>query len=242
MNKQNARAIAKYFWRKLPEPYKRLIRSYIYNKETFVLKNASAVFNDIYGNNFWNSQESKSGQGSTMEATVSIREQLPLVIEKYSIHSMLDVPCGDYKWMNAVQKNCDYIGGDIVSEMVENNQKLYSSDKVRFQTIDITTDVLPQVDLIFCKDCLQHLSFQKVKDAINNFKKSGSKYLLVTSYPKTWRNHDIYDGDGRPLNLLRKPFYLSHPILAIHEKSKSEGVEIDKTMYLFKLEHISLLR
>lgn len=217
----------------------RLIKSYIYNKESFLLKNSTHVFSDIYNTDFWNSKESKSGGGSTMEATKAIREQLPDIISQFSIRSMLDAPCGDYNWMRNVNRECDYIGGDIVKDIIERNNKLYSSGKVKFVQIDLTSGELPEVDLVFCKDCLQHLSDESIKMALNNIKRSGSKYLLVTSYPKTWKNHDIYDGDYRPLNLLIKPFCLPKPILQVKENSRAEGVEIDKAMYLFSIDSIS---
>ena len=173
-----------------------------------------------------------------MFATKTVRRELPVIIEKFQIKSMLDIPCGDYNWMKVVDKKCDYIGADIVEEIVENNQKLYSSDKVSFQIIDMTKGAIPKVDMIFCKDCFQHLSYENVALAINNFKKSGSKYLLVSSFPKTWRNHDIYDGDFRPLNIRKKPFNLPKPIYKFKEESVAEGVETDKYMYLLNLDAI----
>jgi hypothetical protein len=236
--KKSVKTVVKYFLNIMPESINRLIISYVYNRDFFKLKSSADVFTDIYNTDLWNTPESKSGRGSTLEATFTIRQQLPIIISKYSISTMLDVPCGDYNWMKEVQKDCNYLGGDIVAEVVEKNQQLYSSETVQFKQIDITTDILPKVDLIFCKDCLQHLSYDKVKDALNNFKRSGSTYLLVTSYPKTWRNHDIYDGDYRALNLLIKPFYLANYILKIKEESKSEGIEVDKTMYLYNLKSI----
>ncbi|MDR1653387.1 MAG: class I SAM-dependent methyltransferase, partial [Prevotellaceae bacterium] len=195
------------------------------------------VFTNIYKTNHWGSQESKSGPGSAIEATAVIRKQLPLIIEKYAIQSMVDVPCGDYNWMRTVEKTCSYIGGDIVAEMIENNQKLYASKEVQFKLIDITKDALPEVDLIFCRDCLQHLSYANVHKALRNFKSSGSKYLLVTSYPKTWINCDIKDGDYRALNLRKSPFRLPKPLLEVREYPGFfvAGFEIDKTMYLYKL-------
>jgi hypothetical protein len=194
------------------------------------------VFANIYKINHWGSQESKSGPGSTIEATAVIRKQLPLIIEKYAIQSMVDVPCGDYNWMGTVEKTCSYIGGDIVAEIIENNKKLYSSKEVKFKLIDITKDALPEVDLIFCRDCLQHLSYANVHKALCNFKSSRSKYLLVTSYPKTWINRDIKDGGYRALNLRKSPFRLPKPLLEVREyRGFVAGVEIDKTMYLYKL-------
>jgi hypothetical protein len=213
----------------------RFVWSFVYNKDWFVLKRSSDVFVDIHETDFWGSDESKSGPGSDLAATTTIRRQLPLLFTQYGIQSMLDVPCGDYNWMKEVPKTCDYTGGDVVPAMIERNQRLYGNDRVRFKQIDITADALPKVDLIFCKDCLQHLSYAKVQAALDNFKRSGSKYLLVSSYPKTLRNYDIHDGAYRPLNLLRKPFKLSKPLLQVKEESKAPGVECDKTMYLFRL-------
>ena len=222
----------------LPEAIERLIRSYYYDKEKFALKNTEAVFSVICHENLWQSEESASGGGSTLQATQTIREFLPKFIEDYAIKSMLDVPCGDYNWMRYIEKKCKYIGGDIVPTIIEKNIKEYSSNDVQFRFIDITKDPLPQVDLIFCKDCFQHLSYLNVKKAINNFKLSGSRWLLVTSYPKTIRNHDIYDGDYHPLNLFKKPFNFPKPILKIREQSIAKDVEVDKTMYLFALADI----
>ncbi|MDR2692398.1 MAG: class I SAM-dependent methyltransferase [Dysgonamonadaceae bacterium] len=225
---------------KLPEPINRLIVAYKYRHG---IKNSvfhsSHPFIDIYKSNYWGSEESKSGGGSTIKSTVMIRKHLPLIIERYAIRSMLDVPCGDYNWMRVVEKKCCYIGGDIVPELIENNQKLYASDSVQFKMIDITKDALPAVDLIFCKDCLQHISNANVYKALWNFKNSGSKYLMVTSYPKTWLNHDIEDGDYRPLNLRKLPFRLPKPLLSVRELY-SYGNESDKTMYLYKLGDLDL--
>jgi SAM-dependent methyltransferase len=232
--------LVKKYLKKYYEPFKRLKDSIVFKKQNFNLKSSSEVFVDIYKDDFWNSKESKSGVGSTFDATTIIREQLPRIIEDFSITSMLDVPCGDFNWMKEVPKKCTYTGGDIVAEVVKRNQELYATDTVQFQQIDISSNLLPKVDLIFCRDCLQHISDDKVKKALKNFKDSGSKYLLVTSYPMTWRNYDIYDGDYRPLNLLIKPYFLSNYLLKIQEAWKVEGVEIDKTMYLFELRTMTI--
>lgn len=237
---KNFKFLIKKYLKRFYDPFKRLKTSFTYQKQNFNLNSSSEVFDHIYQKDFWDSMESKSGVGSTLQATAVIREQLPKIIADFSIKSMLDVPCGDYNWMKEVPKSCTYIGGDIVAEAVNRNQQLYASDSVQFQKIDISCDPIPTVDLIFCRDCLQHISDDKVKKALINFKNSGSKFLLVTSYPNTWRNHDIYDGDYRPLNLFIKPYNLSNYILKIREAWKVPGVEVDKTMYLFDLTTMNL--
>lgn len=226
----------------LPTSLFRFILSFVNDKDLYVLKKSENVFSNIYEYNFWQSSESRSGGGSTMEATVAIRKKLPLIFDEYSINSILDVPCGDYNWMKTIDKsNLTYIGGDIVSDIVIKNNELFQTDRISFRTIDITKDSLPKVDLIFCRDCLQHLSEEKVIKALNNFKRSGARYLLTTSYPKTWRNYDVLDGDYRAINLLIAPFCLPSPILSIKE-TINIGNEKDKVLLLFKIEDISIIK
>ena len=217
----------------------RLKTSRQYNRENFSLKDSKQVFNEIYRSNYWSCEESYSGGGSTVAATVWIRKGLEKVFKRYSIHSMLDIPCGDYNWMRLVKKDgIRYIGADIVSDLVAANNQKYATASIQFQVLDLTSDPLPKVDLIFCKDCLQHLSYENVHRAIDNIKLSGSRWLLTTSYPFTWRNWDIFDGDYRPLNLRLKPFSFPRPVLSIREHSTEVGVEPDKTMYLWRIDQL----
>lgn len=225
----------------IPVSLFRYILSFVNDKERYLLKDSNNVFDRIYKSNFWESSESKSGRGSTMEATLAIRKALPSLFTKYSISSILDVPCGDFNWMRTVDKSdLTYVGGDIVPEIISRNNGLYSIDKVHFECIDITRDLLPKVDLIFCRDCFQHLSNENVIKAINNFKNSGSLYLLTTSYPKTWRNYDILNGDYRAINLSKKPFNFPKPIMSIKE-TKNIGNEVDKVLSLYKIEDLPII-
>jgi hypothetical protein len=229
-------------WYFVPVQFKRLIWKYTFHRtNTFAYKNDVNVFTIIYKTNLWGSNESCSGGGSHISTTKTIREKLPVLWIKYEIKTFLDIPCGDYNWMKEVLKdNIVYIGGDIVNELIEENNKKYKQKNVSFEVLDITKDILPKVDMIFCKDCLQHLSYKNIFKAIRNFKKSNSKYILVTSYPLTISNWDIFDGDYRQQNLRKKPFNLPEPIEKIHERSKGTSMENDKYMYLYKLEDIKV--
>lgn len=76
---------------------------------------ADEVFSDIFKSNDWNNDESVSGVGSSLSNTKTIIIKLPLLFEKYQIKSVLDAPCGDFNWMQNVNKSrINYIGGDIV--------------------------------------------------------------------------------------------------------------------------------
>ena len=57
-----------------------------------------------------------------MEQTQNILEELPNVIKKYNIKSILDIPCGDFFWMKEHNfKDVNYIGADIVRFNKKNN-------------------------------------------------------------------------------------------------------------------------
>ena len=211
--------------------------------ETHNTKNSpvnASVFSEIYRNNYWGSGESRSGRGSELSATERLRQFLPYIWNKYQIKSLFDAPCGDYNWMRMVEKNgIIYIGGDIVPDCIENNNKQYKEENVSFKVMDITKDDLPKVDMIFCKDCLQHLSNEDIWKALKNFRKSGSTWLLTTSYPLTQKNWDIQNGGYRPLNLLAEPFNFNNFYEKIHE-NLCAGSEPDKMMFMYRLDDLNL--
>jgi hypothetical protein len=191
-------------------------------------------FTEIYENNLWCSPESVSGGGSEMQNTKVIRKELPVLIQKFNIKSILDLPCGDYNWIKSVDLcGASYIGADIVEPLVEKNKELYN--QIDFRLLDLTKDILPKVDLIFVRDCLGHLSNDNVLLALKNCKESGSKYLLATSFTKWDFNPDIEDGGWKCINLMISPFNLN-PIYLINEDCQ-EGFPHynDKCMILFQL-------
>lgn len=193
------------------------------------------VFTNIFLNNNWNSAESVSGGGSSLEQTEILRFELQKFLDGYNIKSMLDVPCGDFNWMRKVNlTSVNYIGGDIVLPLIKLNRKKYSENK--FELIDLTKDKLPMVDLIFVRDCFVHLSFNDIKKAVENIKKSGGKYLLTTTFVSREINEDSQLGGWRPLNLCVAPFFFPKPMLLINEKcSEGNGLYSDKCMALWKI-------
>jgi len=192
------------------------------------------TFTKIYTNNLWASAESKSGSGSELQNTEVLRKELSILFKKYKVTSMLDIPCGDFNWMKEVDlKDVIYIGADIVEELIQSNSSKYLSQ--HFTTLNLIEDTLPQVDLVFVRDCLGHLSNENVLKALENIKRSGSKYLLATSFTKWNQNLDIVDGGWKCINLMIAPFYMN-PVYLINEDCQ-EGYPNynDKCMLLFDL-------
>lgn len=176
------------------------------------------VFTYIYQVNKWGDSESVSGKGSNLARTETLRNELPSLLEKLEANSLLDIPCGDFYWMSAVELPISkYIGADIVSDLVDSNNEQYSNEQRDFQKLDLITQQLPKADVIMCRECLVHLSYENILAAINNIKLSGSRYLLTTHFPQINENKDIVTGKHRPLNLLIKPFAWPAPLMEIIE-------------------------
>jgi len=194
------------------------------------------IFKQIYVQNAWSCSESKSGPGSTLFLTETIRQILPMVIGELKVRSFLDIPCGDFNWMKRVSLNVDlYIGADIVDELVIINQNRYGNEFRRFLKLDIRIDKLPKVDLIFCRDCLGHLTTADIHQALFNMINSQSKYLVATTFPKRDCNPDIQTGMWRPINLEKYPFGLPPPHIMINEKNtEGNGHFGDKSLGLWE--------
>jgi SAM-dependent methyltransferase len=193
------------------------------------------VFSEIYEKNLWGSKESKSGTGSSLFITSRLRDELVHLLIKYDIKSVLDIPCGDFNWMQYVDfADIEYTGADIVPQLIEENKRTFPG--VNFKVLDAVSDDLPEVDLIIARDMLGHLSDQNIYRALQNFKRSKSKYLLVTTFTKDRDcNFDIKDGQWRPFNLMIDPYNLI-PIYLINEDCREAYPNyMDKCMILIRL-------
>jgi hypothetical protein len=196
-------------------------------------KDPREVFSEIFEKNLWGNAESFSGPGSSISATANLRKELPVLFKNYNIKTILDLPCGDFNWMKEIDlSNFKYHGADIVKEIIESNKRRFPS--LEFSVINLLEDEIPTVDLIICRDCLFHLSFQEIKQALSNIRKSQSKYLLTTSHTwKTFPSKDTERGEFRKLNLQMKPISLPFPIDFIVEGNEEENQE-DRCMLLWR--------
>jgi hypothetical protein len=194
-------------------------------------------FDHIARINLWGAS-SPSGLGSELAATRRLRAALPPFLARHEVRSLLDVPCGDFGWLSTVDLGVSYTGADIVPSLVEENERRYggSSTGRRFLKLDLTKDALPRADLVLCRDCLVHLSFENIGRAIDNIRVSGARYLLTTTFLDHEVNGDIEDGDWRMLNLEREPFNLPPPVdVLVEHCEEGDGAYADKALGLWEL-------
>jgi SAM-dependent methyltransferase len=195
------------------------------------------TFTRYYHRNTWGDRESASGKGSNLAVTAALRGALPGVFREFGIASLLDVPCGDFNWMSRVDLDgIDYTGGDIVPDLIQANTARYGEHGTKFEVIDLMKTPLPKVDMVFTRDCLVHLCLADAAAAIKNISKSGSTYLMATTFPETEKNADILTGQWRALDLCKPPFNFPAALQLVDEAfQNAAGQHSDKAMGIWRI-------
>lgn len=171
-----------------------------------------------------------SGIGSSISNTQNTIRNLNLIITKYEIKTILDAPCGDFEWMKNVDlRKVNYLGLDIVKNIIQNNKILYENNNIKFEVVNLFDYFIHKnYDLIICRDFFFHLNDELIIKLLQKFKIA--KYLLVTT-------HDCDNLPIKPnfniglsfrrINLKKSPFNLKNIEYSFEEPS-------NRSMCLFK--------
>lgn len=203
-------------------------------------RDPAEIFSKYARSNKWGDKSSLSGKGSNLEATAEVRKLLPPLLRELGATSMLDVPCGDFFWMQHVDlTGIDYLGGDIVPDLIEANRHSHERPGVAFQVVDLILGPVPKADVIFVRDCLVHLSHDHVRAALANIARSGGTWLLTTTFPNTPANEDIATGEWRAIDLTKAPFNLPPPERLLAEgQVHLKGQKDDKMLGLWRVANL----
>ena len=198
-------------------------------------------FDEVYNQNLFSGSESLSGPGSTLNETEEVRRIISYVLNKFECTSLLDLPCGDFKWMRELTLDgVNYTGADVSTVVISKLQNEFSGNGRRFMQIDICDEVPPNHDLVFTRDLLVHQSYHEAKLTINNLIESGSRYLLTTTFPLHHKNTNIKKSQESfwyPINIMDKPFHFPMPIEIYNEKcTEMNGLFSDKSLALYNLQ------
>ena len=224
-----------------------LFKPFLLIRDRFVERRLDAVgeeerFTLIYKAGYWKGlgRGSLSGSGSSLESTESIRVALPEMLRRLDIQSMLDVPCGDWHWMSRVALGgVQYIGADIVDDLVRANQRKFGSANREFRKLNLIADQLPKVDLIFVRDCLVHLTEEQIIDCLRNIVRSESKYFATTTFVDTVANvAPTLKDRWRAINMTLPPFNLPEPLELLNDDCNANPADQYKRMGLWRIEDL----
>lgn len=164
----------------------------------------SDVFQEIYRNSEWGRG---SGPGSSPSNTIEYRAFLERFIRANAVKKVTDLGCGDWQFSHLIDWSAvEYLGLDLVAEVVDANSKRFSAKNIRFDEFrDI--DDLPAGDLLIAKEVLQHLPNSMIIEYLVVIKTKYRFALLTNSTePRALANQDISIGGFRPLRLQDTPF------------------------------------
>ena len=166
-----------------------------------------AAFESIYDKDEWGAG---SGPGSHPYFTIEYRAFIQRFISLNDIGSIVDIGCGDWQFSRFMDfGRADYLGFDVVRTLVERNQNIYGSSRIKFEMMPEDFDLVPSGDLLIIKDVLQHLPDCDVFEILNSVVKRFPFVLITNSYQKidTAQNIDLSNhGAFRCLDLTAKPY------------------------------------
>jgi len=164
-----------------------------------------------------------AGVGSTQAATRELSAQLSDFLRQVGCRRLVDIGCGDFNWMHTVEGDFDYLGIDVVPQVIEQNTARYANARRRFACADATRGPIETGDVAICREVLFHLSFKDGLKLLRNVRVAGFKHVLFTTDNSVWFNSDIRSGDFRRINLRKSPYALPVPSRELTDDKVSRG-------------------
>jgi len=214
---------------------------------------AEDVFDDIYNEGIWGKDEqmnSTSGTGSHKEEIVGpYVDVVKKIIAENNINSVADLGCGDFAVGSLLIDYCNiYNAYDVSKVILDRNRIKYRSPNLKFEKLDLSKDILPDADIAFVRQVLQHLSNESIKsfvDKLNNSK--NFKYLVITEHIPSNANFEPNKNKPSGPNiriainsgviLHKEPFNLKFKtmenVLSINEDTGGFNAVIQTTLYKF---------
>jgi Methyltransferase domain len=169
-------------------------------QSSFARLHRCKTFENIYRNKMWGTDGKSqffSGVGSHgVAASAYVDAMAPIILTHLKDFggqaTILDLGCGDFSIGSQLLKRLppiQYLGCDVVPEIIEYNRKEYASPRVQFQALDMVCDDLPNGDICLVRQVFQHLSNSDIARVL----------------PKLRKFNCVYVTEGQPLVRFGKP-------------------------------------
>lgn len=229
---------------------------YIYDKKMGYRKyddiekmQLSNKFSYIYREGIWSSGDKEidfySGTGSHNLNIINpyIKGVIEFLAGQNRKLDVVDLGCGDYNIGSQIRPYTrKYVACDIVQELIERNKINYSNTETEFRLVNIVDDDLPEGEVVFLRQVLQHLSNSDIIKILPKLMKY--KILILTEHIPSnigfKPNKDFVSGPGIRLErnsgivITKPPFNLlykeSEEVCSVEER----GGKIVTTIYKLK--------
>lgn len=181
------------------------------------------TFDRVYAERWWGDGPGfDSGEGSGEALATPYVQRIRDFIESRGIRSVVDLGCGDFRvGRQLISPDLDYVGVDVVGDLVKRNQRTFGAEKVRFEHRDLIGGELPGAELALLRQVLQHLSNDEIQTVLDNTRRY--RYVIITE-------HVPVGDDVRPN--VDKPH---GPDIRMPERS---GVFVDEPPFSLPVDHL----
>jgi hypothetical protein len=184
-------------------------------------KDPGKTFSEIYSKGSWGAGgKFDSGTGTSSEKIT--QDYVSCVgddLQKLGLIGcqMVDLGCGNFSVGSKLAEfSRSMIAVDVVPSLIEHLRAVHESQKIHFETCDLVCGSLPEGDIAFLRQVLQHLSNKQILQILPKLKKYKVVYItehlpsIQSSYPnldkKTGGDIRLAYGSGVYLDL--PPFNL----------------------------------
>jgi SAM-dependent methyltransferase len=149
-------------------------------------KNTSDVFAAIYNSGKWSGggREYNSGPGTEVKQVTGpyfsvVQNEIGYL--EMSGKRFVDLGCGDFRIGSKLAYLAgSYVGVDIVPALVDSLKMKYGNERVSFLCADVIDDPLPEGDICFIRQVLQHLSNNQILRLLPRLR--AYKHVFITEH------------------------------------------------------------
>ena len=161
-----------------------------------------AAMEQVYDLNLWGANEMKFYSGEGSHHSKYVEPYITVVssfLSSFSIPPVVcDLGCGDFNiGRQLVKYSSNYIGVDIVNDLILFNKKIFNQKQLEFKCLDLAKDSIPAGDCAIIRQVFQHLSNGEVQQILKKLYQF--KFVIITEHiPKHnfIPNIDIISGQG----------------------------------------------
>ena len=151
------------------------------------------------------------------EKSQQLRQLLPSLFSSLQLKSVLDCGCGTTNLHTILQDtpHIQYLGADIVKPLVATLQTTQTTSNCKFQYMDIFQDPPETADIWIARDLLNLYPISEHSLFFQQFLKSYSLYLAITSIDTSTENSEGSLGIQRRLNFQAPPYSMPDPLVTL---------------------------
>lgn len=172
----------------VPSPLRQMAREYLSSRweHKYEGRPVEEIFSAVYAERKWGTESESdfsSGTGSHDNDVVSpyVTTVRQFLESQPSPPSVVDLGCGDFHVGQQLRPYCGrYIACDVVSELIQRNKNTFVNAQVDFRRLDIIDGDLPEGDIVFLRQVLQHLNNTQILRVVNKLYRY--RFLILTEH------------------------------------------------------------